>query len=124
MLDLSRRERQIMDALYRAGQATAAEVLAALPDPPSYSGVRTILRVLEKKAHVVHDVQGTQYVYRPVASGKTVRKSAVRHLIRTFFEGRPERAVSAILARGDVRLSPEDAEELRRLIDRAERRAP
>jgi predicted transcriptional regulator len=124
VLDLSRRERQIMDVLFRAGQATAAEVLAAIPNPPSYSGVRTILRVLERKRHVVHDVQGTQYVYRPVASEKTVRQSALRHLIRTFFGGRPERAVTAILSRGDVRLSPEDAEELRRLIDRAERRTP
>lgn len=111
-----------MEILFRRGAATAGEIHADLPDPPSYSGVRTILRVLERKGHVVHTTRGTQYVYRVAAAARDVRRSALRQMIKTFFEGRPERAVSAILSSGDVRLSADEAEELRRLIDHAERR--
>lgn len=120
--ELSRRERQIMDVLFRRGSATAAEIEQSIPDAPSYSGVRTILRVLERKGHVVHESRGTQYVYRPATSRSSASKSAVKHLIATFFEDRPARALSAILSSDDLRLSSEEAAELLTRIEKARKR--
>src|SRR5215204_4151009 len=90
---LTRRERQIMDILFRRGRATAAEVMEELPGEPSYSTVRTQLRVLEEKGHVRHEEEGLRYIYCPVVARHTARKSALRHLVDTFFEGSAEKAV-------------------------------
>ncbi|HWC00925.1 MAG TPA: BlaI/MecI/CopY family transcriptional regulator, partial [Bryobacteraceae bacterium] len=95
--DLSRRERQIMDILYRSGRATVAEVHAALPDRPSYSAVRAMLRVLEEKGHVRHEEQGLRYVFAPTVPREKATRSAVRHLLETFFNGSAEQAVAALL---------------------------
>src|SRR5258706_8954412 len=94
---LTRRERQIMDILYRLGRATAGEVMAGLPGDPSYSTVRTQLRVLEEKGHVHHDEQGPRYVYMPAVPRRSARKSALRHLMATFFDGSAEKGVAALL---------------------------
>src|SRR5580765_5242280 len=94
---LTRRERQIVDILYRRGRATAGEVMEELPDSPSYSTVRTQLRVLEEKGHVRHETDGLKFVYIPAAPRHTVRKSALRHLVETFFDGSVEQAVAALL---------------------------
>src|SRR6476661_2161438 len=94
---LSRRERQIMDLLYQLGEATAAEVQERLPDPPSYSAVRAMLRILEEKGHVSHTEDGPRYVFAPVVARDTARKSAVSHLLRTFFDGSVEQAMTALL---------------------------
>jgi len=94
---LTRRERQIMDILFRRGRATAAEVMADLPGEPSYSTVRTQLRVLEEKGHVRHEEEGLRYVYTAVVRRQAARKSALKHLVDTFFEGSAEKAVAALL---------------------------
>src|ERR1044071_6000294 len=109
---LTRRERQIMDILFRRGRATAAEVMAELPGDTHYSTVRTQLRVLEEKGHVRHDEEGLRYVYSPLVSRHTARKSALRHLVDTFFDGSTEKAVAALLGGEATRLSDE---ELRRI---------
>jgi predicted transcriptional regulator len=111
---LARRERQIMDILYRRGRATVGEVMADLSGTPSYSTVRTQLRVLEEKGHVRHEEQGLRYVYEPAVPRGEARKSALRHLIDTFFDGSAEQAMAALLGGGRKRLS--DAE-LRRIAD-------
>src|SRR5438445_5538630 len=111
---LTRRERQIMDVLYRRGRATAGEVMRELPGDPSYSTVRTQLRVLESKGHVRHEEQGLRYVYVPVVPRRAVRKSALRHLVDTFFDGSAEKVVEALLGGEGARLSDE---ELRRIAD-------
>ena len=111
---LTKRERLIMDALYRLGRATAAEVLAALPGTPHYSTVRTQLRVLEEKGHVRHEEEGLRYVYMASVSRTTARKSALRHVVQTFFDGSAEKAVAALLGGEASRLSEE---ELRRIAD-------
>ena len=115
---LSRRERQIMDVIYRLGRATAAEVLERLPDPPSYSAVRAMLRVLEEKGHVRHEQDGQRYVYLPTVAREKARKSALAHLVKTFFDGSVERAVTALLDSGG-RLTDEEYDRLARLIKRA-----
>src|SRR6185503_9057975 len=97
---LSRRERQIMDILYRRGKATASDVMEDLPGDPAYSTVRTQLRVLEEKRHVRHDEEGLRYVYTPAVPRRSVRKSALRHLVETFFEGSTEKVVAALLGEG------------------------
>src|SRR6266571_1451949 len=94
---LTRRERQIMDILYRRGRATAGEVMEELPGDPNYSTVRTQLRVLEDKGHVHHEEQGLRYIYVPAVPRHAARKSALRHLVNTFFEGSTEKAVAALL---------------------------
>ena len=113
---LSRRERQIMDILFRRGRATAAEVMADLPGEPSYSTVRTQLRVLEQKGHVRHDDDGIRFVYMPVVARQAARKSALRHLIETFFDGSPEKAVAALLGGEAAKLSDEQLERIAGLI--------
>jgi predicted transcriptional regulator len=117
-VNLSRRERQIMDILYRRGRATAAEVMQDLPGTPSYSTVRTQLRVLEEKGHVRHGEEGQKYVYAAAVPRHAARRSALRHLVNTFFEGSAEKAVTALV--GDAaRLSPEELDRIAALIDKA-----
>ena len=107
---LSRRERQIMDILYRRGRATASEIHQALPDAPTYSAVRAKLRVLEEKGHVRHEAVALHYVYLPTVTRETARRSALDHVISTFFEGSVEQAVAAMLDLSAARLTPEDSE--------------
>jgi predicted transcriptional regulator len=116
---LSRRERQIMDVLYREGRATAADVLDRLPDPPSYSAVRAMLRVLEEKGHARHEQDGPRYVYVPMVPRETARRSALRHLVSTFFDGSTEAAMAALLDMSDARMSPADLKRLSKMIDQA-----
>lgn len=113
---LTRRERQIMDVLFRRGRATAAEVMAELPGDPSYSTVRTQLRVLEEKGHVRHDDDGVRFVYMPVVRRQAARKSALRHLVDTFFEGSAEKTVAALLGGEGARLTDEELERIADLI--------
>jgi BlaI family transcriptional regulator, penicillinase repressor len=117
--DLGRRERQIMDILFRRGQATAAEVLADLPDPPSYSAVRGMLRLLEEKGHVRHEWSGPRHVYQPTSELEDVQLSAARHLLRTFFNNSMESAVAAMLGAGEEPPSADELRRLSRLIDQA-----
>jgi predicted transcriptional regulator len=116
---LSRRERQIMDILYRRGRATAAEVMEDLPGNPSYSTVRTQLRVLETKGHVRHEEEALRYIYIPAVPRHAARKSAVRHLVETFFDGSAEKAVAALLGGEAARLSDEELERISALIAKA-----
>jgi BlaI family penicillinase repressor len=116
---LSRRERQIMDVLYRLGRATAAEILAALPDPPSYSAIRAMLRILEEKKHIVHEEKDLRYVFMPVVSRDKARRSALRHMLDTFFDGSPEQAVATLLDVSARNLSEEELDRLAALIQKA-----
>ncbi|MEL6611875.1 MAG: BlaI/MecI/CopY family transcriptional regulator [Bacteroidota bacterium] len=116
---LSRRERQIMDIVYRTGEATAAEVRAALSDAPSYSAVRALLRILEEKGHLAHTQDGPRYVYRPTVAPEKAQRSALRHLLDTFFDNSAERAVAALLDLKSDQLSDDDLDRLTRLIDEA-----
>ena len=111
---LSRRERHIMDVLFRLGRASADEVMRELSGNPSYSTVRTQLRVLEEKGHVRHEEAGRKYIYMPIVARAAARKSALRHVVDTFFEGSVEKVVAALLGSDGGRLSPE---ELRRIAD-------
>lgn len=117
--DLSRRERQILDILYQRGQATAAEVQSALPEPPSYSAVRALLRILEEKGHVRHKQDGPRYVYLPTVPRDNAQRSAMRHLLQTFFDGSAEQAISALLDDSSAKLSPAELDRLARMIDTA-----
>ena len=114
-MQLSRRERQIMDVIYRSGRATAAEVMEQMPDPPSYSAVRAMLRLLEEKGHLQHEQDGPRYVFVPTVGREKARRSALRHIVSTFFDGSVEQAVAALLDGSDARLSEA---ELTRLSDR------
>jgi predicted transcriptional regulator len=114
---LGKRERQIMDVVYRRGRATASEVLAELPDPPSYSSVRAMLRYLEDKGHLRHEQDGPRYAYLPTAPAAEVRGSALAHVVRTFFDGSVSTAVAALLE--SKPLSREEYERLSRLLDEA-----
>jgi BlaI family transcriptional regulator, penicillinase repressor len=116
---LSRRERQIMDSIYRRGRATAAEVLEDLPDPPSYSAVRTMLRLLEDKGHLSHEQDGPRYVYLPTVPRENARAHALRHLVSTFFNGSAEQAMAALLEMSDAGLSPQELDRLQKLIEAA-----
>jgi predicted transcriptional regulator len=116
---LTRRERQIMDVLYRRGRATAAEVMADLPGEPNYSTVRTQLRVLEDKGHVRHEEDGVRYVYAPAVPRHAARKSALKHLVETFFDGSAEQVVAAVLGGEASRLSDEDLDRIGELIEKA-----
>jgi len=111
---LSRRERQIMEVIYTHGRATAAEVLESLPDPPSYSAVRAMLRILEGKGHLVHESDGPRYIFLPTTPREQARETALRGIIQTFFGGSPENAVAALLDLDDEL----DAEALERLAER------
>ena len=114
---LSRRERQIMDVLYQMAEATAAEVQERMPEAPSYSAVRAMLRILEEKGHVRHHEDGPRYVYRPVVARDTAQKSAVSHMLRTFFNGSVEAAMTALLDATDRKLSRDEVKRLSSLIE-------
>ena len=116
---LARREGQIMEIVYRLGQATAAGVLAELPDPPSYSAVRAHLRILEDKGHLRHDQEGTRYVFRPTVPRHRARRSALKQVVRTFFDDSAEQAVAALLDMSHSELSEDDLDRLSGLIDKA-----
>jgi predicted transcriptional regulator len=118
-MSLSRRERQIMDAIYRRGQATSAEVLEDLPDPPSYSAVRAMLRVLEEKGHLQHVQQGPKYVFLPTVPREKARRSALRQLMQTFFDGSTEQTVAALLDLSASKLSDAELDRLSQLINKA-----
>lgn len=118
-MHLARRERQIMDVVYRLGEATVAGVLAELPDPPSYSAVRAMMRLLEEKGHLRHKKRGARYVYRPTRSRESASRSALKHVLQTFFDGSAEHAVVALLGMPDYRLTKEELERISRIIDEA-----
>jgi len=113
---LSRREREIMDVIYRSGRATAAEVLDQLAEPPSYSAVRALLRVLEEKGHLRHEEDGPRYVFVPTVPRERARASALRQLLHTFFDGSTEQAVAALLDLSSTRLSDDELARLSQLI--------
>jgi BlaI family transcriptional regulator, penicillinase repressor len=119
--NLSRRERQIMDILYARGRATAAEIHTALPDAPTYSAVRAKLRVLEEKGHVRHEEEAMRYVYAPTLARDTARRSALRHVVSTFFEGSVERAVAALLDISAAKLDDRELDRISGLIEEARR---
>lgn len=108
-----------MDILFRQGRATAADVMAELPNEPSYSTVRTQLRVLEQKGHVRHEDDGVRFVYMPVVARHSARKSALRHVVETFFDGAPEKAVAALLGSEGAKLSSEQLDRIATLIEKA-----
>lgn len=118
---LSRRERQIMNVLHRLRRATVAAVREGMPSPPSYSAVRTLLGILEDKGHVRHLLDGPRYVYEPVTSRAVERRSALRHLVRTFFDGSTEEAMLALLDSADRTLDRKQLDELARRIAAARR---
>jgi BlaI family transcriptional regulator, penicillinase repressor len=119
---LSRREREIMDVLYRAGKATVAEVQAGMPDPPSYSAVRTMLRILEDKGHVRHDLDGPRYVYIPTVARDKAKRSALKHVVNTFFDGSASQVMAALLEISPRDLGDEELARLRQLIDKAKKK--
>jgi predicted transcriptional regulator len=116
---LSRRERQIMDILYQRGRASAAEIHQALPDRPSYSAVRAKLRVLEEKGHVRHEEEALRYVYLPTLARERAKRSALDHMLETFFDGSAEQAVAALLDLASAKLSEQELDRLARLIEQA-----
>ncbi len=118
-LQLSRRERQIMDVLYRDGRASAAQVRAQMPAAPGYSAVRALLRILEEKGCVTHEADGNTYIFSPVVPREAVKRSALGHLVRTFFEGSAEQAVAALVTQ--EKLSAEELARLAKLIEAARR---
>jgi predicted transcriptional regulator len=120
---LSRRERQIMDILYRLGRATANDVMAELPGDRHYSTVRTQLRVLEGKGHVRHEEEGLRYVYLPTAARSAVRQSAVNNLVETFFDGSIENMLSTLLGKEAANLSKDELDRLGQLIEKARKGA-
>ena len=117
--DVSRRERQILDVLYKAGRATAADVQRAMPQAPSYSAVRTLLRILEEKGHVRHEQDGARYVYIPTVKPENAKRSALRHMLNTFFGGSTTQAIAALLDEDSSRLSDEDWDRLKAMVERA-----
>lgn len=119
--NLSRRERQIMDVVYRLERATVNEVLERLPSPPSYSAVRALMRILEEKGHLRHEQEGTRYVYLPTTPREAASESMLRHLVSTFFGGSTEAAVAALLDASSERMSGEEWERISRLVENARR---
>jgi predicted transcriptional regulator len=116
---LSRRERQVMDILYRRGEATVAEVMADLPDPPTYSAVRSILRILMEKGMISHREDGPRYVYLPAVNTDRAADDAMKHVIRTFFDGSAQQAVAAVLRMSDAKLTDEEIAALSERIAKA-----
>ena len=117
----SRREREIMDVLYRLRKATAAQILEEIADPPSYTAIRTHLAILEKKGHVRHASDGTRYIYEPLVAREQMGRRAIDSLLTTFFDNSIERAVAALLTRKDADLSADELERLSQLIEKAKR---
>jgi predicted transcriptional regulator len=116
---LSRRERQIMDILFERGSAPASDIRSRMADPPSYSAVRAALCVLERKGHIRHELQGLRYVWTPRLGRDRARRSALRHLVRTFFDGSVEQTVAALLNEGDLRLDDDGRARLKAMIETA-----
>jgi predicted transcriptional regulator len=119
LAELGRRERQIMEVVYRLGRASVAEVREHLPDPPSYSAVRAMLRVLEDKGHLRHEEEGPRYMYLPTVPRERASESALKHLVRTFFHGSAQAAMAALLDLSEDELSETDYDELSRLVERS-----
>ncbi len=117
---LSRRERQIMDIIYRLGQASAKEVQENLPDPPSYSAVRALLATLENKEMVKHGKESRRYIYKAAINEKKARKSAIQNLLSTFFDGKPQKLVAALLDEESEQLSASEISEIRKLVENKE----
>ena len=116
---LSRRERQVKDILHRRGEATVAEIIAELPDPPTYSAVRSVLRILGDKQLIRYKEDGPRYVYYPAQDTEAARDDVLAHVVRTYFAGSPEQAVTALLRMSDVDMSDREIERLRETITRA-----
>ena len=121
--NLSRRERQIMDILYQRGRASASDIHQGMPDPPTYSAVRAKLRVLEEKGHIRHEEEALRYVYVPTVARDSARRSALRHMLATFFENSVEQAVAALVDVSSANLSREELDRISRLIDEAKKEA-
>ncbi len=117
--EFSRREREVMDIVFRLGEATVSRVRAEMPDPPSYSAVRSTLSILESKGHLAHDFDGNRYTYRPTVDRRKARESALDHLLDTFFDASPAQVVSAVLEERAADLTQEDLDELASMIERA-----
>ncbi len=118
-INLSRRERQIMDIIFRLGEAGVADILKYLPDPPGYNSVRVILTILEKKGHLIHKMDGQRYIYMPVELPDRAKQTALSHLLTTFFEGSAPKVMSTLLDISATKLSVEDFDELSKMIDQA-----
>jgi BlaI family penicillinase repressor len=121
MTGLSRRERQIMEILYQHGKASASEVRELMENAPGYSGVRAMLRVLEEKGHVKHEAEGLKYVYVPTVGREKAKRSAVKHVLDTFFNGSPEQIVAALLDVSSTRLTPGELDRMAEMIEKAKR---
>jgi BlaI family penicillinase repressor len=121
MSGLSRRERQIMDILYSRGKSSASEVREAMPNAPGYSAVRAMLRVLEEKGHVKHEVDGVKYVFSPTVPRDKAKRSAVKHLLDTFFNDSPEQVVAALLDVSSTRLTRAELDRMAEMIEKARR---
>ena len=117
--NLSRRERQIMDIIYELNRATVAQVLDRIPNPPSYSAIRALLRVLEEKGHLAHKQEGPRYIYSPTLSREKARKNALKHVMRTFFDNSTEDIVAALLDISEDNLSKQDYQRIQELIKKA-----
>jgi predicted transcriptional regulator len=118
---LTRREREIMDILHRRGRATAHEVLDELADPPSYSAVRTFLRLLEERGHVRHDQDGPRYIYTPTVARREAQRSAITHLVDTFFDGSVEDAVASLVESSKPKLSAQELDRIAALVAKAKK---
>jgi BlaI family transcriptional regulator, penicillinase repressor len=116
---LSRRERQVMNIIYAKGRATATEIHAALPDPPTFSATRAIIRTLEEKGHIRHEEQGLKYIYLPVVPADKARRSALSNVVATFFQGSPSRLLATLLDSSASKISDEELRELEDLIRKA-----
>jgi BlaI family penicillinase repressor len=123
LTDLSRRERQVMDVLYREGEATAERILELVPDPPSYSAIRSILRILEEKGFAGHGKRGRRYLYRPSLSPERAKRSALEHVMKTFFDNSPENVVAALIDVAGGDLSDDDLSRMARLIEKSRNEA-
>lgn len=121
MTELSRRERQVMEILYQRGRASAAEVREAMDDPPTYSAVRALLRVLEEKGHVAHQNEKLKYVYVPVVNRDKAKRSAVKHLVETFFRDAPEQVVAALLEVSSKKLTGKELDRMSEMIEKAKK---
>jgi BlaI family penicillinase repressor len=119
VVELGRRERQIMDVLYRLGKASVGQVRAELPDPPTYSAVRGMLRLLEEKGYLMHESEGLRYVYRPTVGAQQARRSALRHMVHTFFGGSAMDAAATLLESADAKLTEADVNRLSDIIKKA-----
>ena len=118
---LTRREREIMDILHRRGRATAHDVMADLADPPSYSAVRTFLRLLEDAGHLRHELEGKSYVYLPTVARRDAQRSAITHLVETFFDGSVEDAVASLVESSKTKLSQGELDRIAALVAKAKK---